>query len=111
MGATALSKTTTSETSEAVTITTPYKRPSGSVTAEQRLSVQGKPCVDCGRSEAKMIADHKTPLVMEYYQTGTIDVNKMRGVEFVQSQCQTCSTKQGAEMSKYSKKMKKEHGL
>lgn len=29
-------------------ITKAYKRPSGATTIEQRTSVQGKPCVDCG---------------------------------------------------------------
>ena len=54
-----------------------------------------------------MIADHKKPLVKEHYETGTIDRNKMRDVKAVQPQCPTCSSKQGAEMSKYSKEQKK----
>ena len=96
---------------QTVSVTTAYKRPSGSVTAEQRASVQGKPCVDCGTKATTMVADHKTPLVKEYYQTGKIDVGKMRSVDAVQPQCSTCSARQGAEMSKYSKEMKKANGL
>jgi len=47
----------------------------------------------------------------EYYQTGTIDQTKMRSVYAVQPQCPACSARQGAEMSKYSKEMKKANGL
>ncbi len=94
-----------------VTIDKPYKRPSGSVTQKQRQSVQNKPCVDCGKTEKKMIADHKKALVEEYYETGTIDVKKMRDVNSVQPQCPTCSAKQGAEKAQYSKQQKKAHGF
>src|SRR5262249_45039102 len=43
--------------------TAPYKRPSGATTPQQRASVQGQPCVDCGAVTPKQVADHKTPLV------------------------------------------------
>lgn len=88
-----------------------YKRPSGSTTQAQRASVQGKPCVTCGESKPKMVADHKTPLVKEHYQTGTIDKKKMTSKDAVQPQCPTCSARQGAEMSKYSKEQKKLNGI
>ena len=94
-----------------VKITKAYKRPKNSVTPAQRASVQGKPCVDCGAMDDVMVADHKDPLVKEYYETGTIDEVRMRDVNSVQPQCKTCSNKQGAEMSQYSKEKKKEHGL
>ena len=58
-----------------------------------------------------MVADHKKPLVKEYYETGTIDKKKMRSVDAVQPQCPTCSAKQGADMSRYSKEQKKALGL
>ncbi|MCF2500434.1 MULTISPECIES: RHS repeat domain-containing protein [Dyadobacter] len=90
---------------------TAYKRPSGSVTNAQRASVQGKPCVDCGTTGTKMVADHKRPLVKEHYETGTIDKKNMRSVDAVQPQCPTCSAKQGAEMSRYSREQKKKNGL
>ncbi len=90
---------------------TPYKRPSRATTPAQRKSVQGKPCVDCGAQEDKMIADHKQPLVKEYYETGTIDKVRMRSKDAVQSQCPRCSNEQGGKMSAYSKAKKKEHGL
>jgi hypothetical protein len=53
-----------------------------------------------------MLADHKQPLVKEYYETGKIDKVKMRKSDAVQPQCQTCSAKQGARMSRYSKQQK-----
>ena len=84
-----------------------YKRPNGATTSAQRKSVQGKPCVDCGQVAPKNVADHKVPLVEEHYQTGTIDKTRMRSLDAVQPQCPTCSAKQGARMSKYSKDMKK----
>ena len=79
--------------------------------AEQRASVQNKPCVDCGATTKPMVADHKTPLVKEHYETGKIGTKKMRDVNSVQPQCTTCSAKQGAEMSKSSKAQKKKNGF
>ncbi len=87
--------------------TTPYKRPNNATTPAQRKSVQGKPCVDCGKTSERMVADHKKELVKEYHETGTIDKVKMRQVESVQPQCPSCSVKQGARMSKYSKEQNK----
>ncbi|WP_305812839.1 RHS repeat-associated core domain-containing protein [Photobacterium leiognathi] len=92
-------------------ITKPYKRPSGATTKAQRESVQGKPCVDCGATTPKQYADHKDPLVKEYYRTGTIDKARMRDLDSVQPQCPTCSNKQGAEMSRFSRQKKKDLGL
>ncbi len=75
-------------------------------TVEQRAAVQGKPCVDCGQVGDKMVANHKTPLVKEYYKTGKIDTARMRSPNSVNSQCPTCSAKQGGRMAQYSKEMK-----
>ncbi|MDV7645026.1 RHS repeat domain-containing protein [Acinetobacter sp. PVC-6A] len=94
-----------------VDIKSAYKRPSGATTKKQRESVQGKPCVDCGTNTSRQVADHKKPLVKEYYETGTIDKTRMRDLNAVQPQCPTCSAKQGAEMSRYSRQMKKEYGF
>ena len=94
-----------------IKISSPYKRPNNATTPAQRASVQGKPCVDCGVTTLKQVADHKTPLVKEYYSTGTIDTKQMKSLDAVQPQCPTCSSKQGAEMSRFSKDMKKDHGL
>ena len=85
----------------------PYKRPKNATTKAQRESVQGKPYVECGKLAEKMIADHKKPLVVEYYETGTIDKSKMRAIESVQPQCPTCSAKQGGRLSQYSKEQKR----
>lgn len=92
-------------------ITKAYKRPSGATTAAQRQSVQGKPCVDCQKITKPMVADHKTPLVVEHYETGSIDLKKMKCLDSVQPQCTNCSAKQGAKMSQYSKQKKMELGL
>lgn len=86
--------------------TQPYKRPSGATTAEQRASVQGRPCVDCGAVTPKQVADHKTALVKERYETGSIDVRRMRSVDSVQPQCPACSARQGGQLSWYSRFMR-----
>jgi hypothetical protein len=79
----------------------PYRRPSGATTVQQRAAVQGRPCVDCGKIAPKQVADHKTPLVKEHYETGTIDSTRMRSLEAVQPQCPSCSARQGATLSRY----------
>ncbi|AKT40798.1 RHS repeat domain-containing protein [Chondromyces crocatus] len=86
--------------------TVPYKRPSGATTPAQRASVQGKPCVDCGAVTSKQVADHKTPLVKEHYETGSIAPERMRSIDAVQPQCPTCSARQGAELSRYAREQK-----
>ena len=106
-----LSKKGATATKSTPNITKAYKRPSGATTSAQRQSVQGKPCVDCGAKTSKQFADHKDPLVKEYYRTGGIDKTRMRGVGSVQPQCPTCSSRQGAGLSRFSRRMKKEHGL
>lgn len=90
---------------------TKYKRPSGATTPAQRASVQGKPCVDCGVVAPKMNADHKDPLVKQHYEGGGIDKTEMRSVDAVQPQCPTCSNKQGADLSRYSREKAEELGL
>ncbi|WP_238395710.1 RHS repeat domain-containing protein [Pontibacter pudoricolor] len=99
------------DANKAAKVDAPYKRPSNATTKAQRESVLGKPCVDCGSTTGKRVADHKEPLVKEHYRTGKVDKEKMRKVDSVQPQCTTCSAKQGAEMSQYSNEMKKKHGL
>lgn len=83
----------------------PYKRPSNATTKAQRESVQGKPCVKCGAETSRQVAGHKEALVKEYHQTGSIDKEKMRSLDAVQSECPTCSAREGAEMSRYSREM------
>ena len=86
----------------------PYTRPGGATTPAQRASVQGKPCVKCGAEGGKRVAGHKEPLVKEYHETGTIDKTRMRDVDSVQPECPTCSAREGAEMSRYSKGMNRQ---
>ena len=83
-----------------------YSRPSGIPTTAQRASVQGKACVDCGKLTAKQVADHKTPMVVEHYTTGSVDLQRAKSLDAVQPQCPTCSARQGADMSRYSRQMK-----
>jgi hypothetical protein len=87
-------------------ITAPYSRPSGATTPQQRSSVQGQPCVDCGVVEPRMRANHIEPLVQQYYRTGAIDTTKMRSLDAVNAQCPTCSARQGGFMANFSKVMK-----
>jgi hypothetical protein len=89
----------------------PYKRPHGATTEAQREAVQGMACVKCGATTDKQIAGHKRALVKEHYETGTIDKQRMRSKDSVQPECPTCSAREGAEMARYSREMKKELGL
>lgn len=93
-----------------VEVTAPYKRPSGATTSAQRASVQDKPCVKCGVQTPKQVAGHKNALVKEYYETGSIDKERMRSLDAVRSECPTCSAREGADMSRYSREMKKDLG-
>jgi len=99
-------KTATGTTPE-VKATTIYRRPSGATTPGQRASVQGKPCVRCGETTPVQRAGHKTALVREHYETGSIDKARMRSPDAVQPECPTCSNREGAEMSRYSQEMRK----
>jgi RHS repeat-associated protein len=91
---------------ETTIATTQYTRPSGATTAAQRASVQGKPCSVCGESAPRMNAGHREALVKEHYRTGTIDKTRMRSLGAVRSECPTCSNREGAALSRYSKAMK-----
>ncbi len=94
-----------------VKITQPYARPSNATTPAQRLFVQNQTCVTCGNLAPKMYADHKTPLVIEYYKKGSINLQNMRSVNAIQPQCPLCSNIQGGQLSNYSKYMKDFYGL
>ena len=56
----------------------------------------------------RQVAGHKKALVEEYYETGSIDKQRMRSVDAVQSECPTCSAREGASMAKYSREKKRE---
>jgi RHS repeat-associated protein len=85
---------------------TPYERPTDATTPAQRASVQNKPCVTCG-TDGKMYADHKTPLVVEQLKKGKIDRARMKSVDAVQSQCPTCSSRQGQYLKTWSQAQRK----
>jgi hypothetical protein len=92
-------------------ITKPYSRPPRATIRQQRVSVQGQPCVNCGVVHPRMYANHIEPLVQEYYRTGTIDTARMRSLNAVNAQCPTCSARQGGYMANFSKYMKDLLGL
>jgi hypothetical protein len=92
-------------------ITKPYSRPPNATTRQQRASVQGQPCVNCGVVGSRMYANHIEPLVQQYYRTGTIDTTQMRSLDAVNAQCPTCSARQGGFMANFSKFMKDLLGL
>jgi RHS repeat-associated protein len=86
----------------------PYVRPSGATTKAQREVVNkpGAVCVTCGKTDTKMAADHKDPLVIEYYTKGSNDLTKMHSTNSVQPQCLSCSSQQGGFLSNLSKQIK-----
>jgi hypothetical protein len=98
-------------TTQEPTITEKYQRPNGATTKAQRESVQGKPCVDCGTTTKRQVADHKEPLVQEYYRSGTIDQKNMKSIDAVQPQCPTCSAKQGGMLRGFSMEMRRAFGI
>lgn len=87
--------------------TTPYVRPSNATTPAQRAFVQGKPCVKCGDTTPTQRAGHKEALVKEHYEKGSIDKERMRRTDAVQPECPTCSNREGADMSRYSREMRR----
>lgn len=82
------------------------RTPPSAWTAAQRASVQGLPCVDCGAITSSQVADHITPLVQEWYETGQINTEFMHSLEAVQPQCPACSALQGGQLSWYSRAMR-----
>ena len=48
-----------------------------------------------------------TPNQQEHYETGTVDRSRMRKKDAVQPQCPTCSNRQGADLSRYSREQRK----
>jgi len=91
-------------------VTQPYKRPANATTPEQRKSVQNQPCGDCGQG-GKMNADHKQPLVKQYYKEGALDMSTVKDVNAVRPQCPTCSASQGGFLSQWSKAVKEPLGF
>ncbi|WP_290445344.1 RHS repeat-associated core domain-containing protein, partial [Pseudomonas sp. VA159-2] len=93
-------------------VSQPYARTSKlGPTKAQTDSVANLPCVRCGTVQPKMVADHKDPLVVEYYRTGTNDATAQTSLSAVQPHCQICSRQQGGQASVFSKSMKKKRGL
>ncbi|MFD9377838.1 polymorphic toxin-type HINT domain-containing protein [Streptomyces sp. NPDC059999] len=89
----------------------PYERPPGTPTAEQRASVQGKSCVTCGEKGDVMVADHKVPLVTEWFNRFRINMTRARSVDAVQPQCRSCSGAQGGKYSHLARKWARAWGF
>lgn len=93
-------------------ISSPYVRPpDAGPTTSQKASVQGLPCVDCGAVTPNQVADHKVPLVVQYYQDGTVDVNSQRDLNAVQPHCPTCSAIQGGQLGAFGRAMRNFFGF
>lgn len=92
------------------TIKKPYARPFGTTKA-QRDSAKGKACANCGTVTPNQIADHKKPLVVEYYETGTNNPVLQKSVGAVQAHCPSCSNMQGGLLSAFSQRMRRKLGL
>ena len=93
-------------------VTGPYSRPAGAgPTPAQRAAVQGEPCVDCGKVTPRQVADHKEPLVVEYYRTGSNNVTKQTSVDAVQAHCPECSASQGGYLGNFGKAMRNFFGF
>jgi hypothetical protein len=80
-------------------------------TADQRASVQGRPCVTCGATDDVMVADHRVPFVVEWYQNFRINLTRGRSVDAVQPQCRPCSNAQGGRMRAFAQRAARAFGL
>ncbi|NWD71099.1 filamentous hemagglutinin N-terminal domain-containing protein [Pseudomonas gingeri] len=93
-------------------ITVPYARPpDAGPGADQRVSVQGRPCVDCGAITSRQVADHIDPLVVQYYRDGAVDSQAQRSLDAVQPHCPSCSASQGGQLGAFGKAMRKYFGF
>ncbi|PZR03170.1 MAG: hypothetical protein DI536_36280 [Archangium gephyra] len=93
-------------------VTEDYVRPrAAGPTAEQRASVQGKPCVDCQVITPNQVADHIDPLSVEFFRTGKNDVKHQSSTKAVQPHCPTCSAIQGGQLSAFVARMRALLGL
>lgn len=84
-----------------------YKRPGRTSNRQQKDAMQGQPCSTCGAVGQKNFADRKTPLVVEYCFTGSVDRKKMFEMDSVRPQCQKCSCSQGGKLRALYAKLKK----
>ena len=91
-------------------VTSPYVRPIGT-TVEQRASVQGQPCVDCGAITPKQVADHIDPLVVQHYREGAVNIEQQSSVSAVQPHCPSCSASQGGQLGAFGRRMLEFFGL
>ena len=87
-----------------------------------RKAGEGKPCPTCGKlqisgTDTAPSPQHQPPLVVQYYEHGGHKMTSEEGSQYARekgikgSQCLTCQRREGAEMSRYSKKQKKKWKL
>lgn len=62
--------------------------------------------MDSGNVTSKQIADHKLPLLVEYYKNGSINISKQTKINSVQPNFPQCSSIQGGKLGAFGKKMK-----
>lgn len=97
-----------SSTFESPPGTPPYVRPSGAgPTAAQRRAVQGRPCVDCGATAPRQVADHRDPLVVQHYREGSVDVEAQSRPDAVQPHCPDCSASQGGQLGAWARRQRR----
>lgn len=65
--------------------------------------------VGCHRTT--QVADHKDPLVVQYYRDGSVNVPAQRAVDAVQPHCPTCSATQGGQLGAFGKAMREFFGF
>ncbi len=58
-----------------------------------------------------MVADHKVPLVVEWYQNFKINLTRAKSVDAVQPQCRSCSDRKGGRMRAFAQRAARAFGL
>jgi hypothetical protein len=85
----------------------PYKRVP--TTRQQRQDARPGQCVDCGAVTGRNHADHKRPMIKEYFSGGgTINPSAARAPDATQSQCPTCSNRQGGVLSGVARRIRQQ---
>ena len=67
--------------------------------------------MECRAINETQVADHIYPLVREWYETGAINLERMRALDAVQPMCPACSASQGGQLSWWSRAMRELFGF
>lgn len=86
-----------------------------------RQAGEGQPCPNCGQiqrsgTNTAPSPQHEPPLSQHYYDHGGHAMSREERIKHAQesingTQCLTCQRREGAKMSRYSRKQAKKHGL